>query len=252
MLAAFGAFVYGSLQQGLLTQVDTSLALSASQAAAAVNIENNQINFQDSVPEDSGLSGLPGRAFTLRIIDLTGAVRQSVGPYQALPVDPTNLAAAQQLRAAYATVRSPSDGVLVRLYTAPILDNEHLVAFIQVAQTLAPVQDTLNRLLAALLAGGSVLIVAAGLGGYWLAARALKPIDTITQTARRISADDLSARLNLPGVDDEVGRLAATFDAMLARLDDAFRRQRQFTADASHELRTPLAAMQAILSVMRT
>ena len=252
MLAAFGAFVYGSLQQGLLTQVDTSLALSASQAAAAVNIENNQINFQDSVPEDSGLSGLPGRAFTLRIIDLTGAVRQSVGPYQALPVDPTNLAAAQQLRAAYATVRSPSDGVLVRLYTAPILDNEHLVAFIQVAQTLAPVQDTLNRLLAALLAGGSVLIVAAGLGGYWLAARGLKPIDTITQTARRISAEDLSARLNLPGVDDEVGRLAATFDAMLARLDDAFRRQRQFTADASHELRTPLAAMQAILSVMRT
>jgi signal transduction histidine kinase len=57
----------------------------------------------------------------------------------------------------------------------------------------------------------------------------------------------LSARLSLPETDDEVGRLVATFDSMLARLDDAFRRERQFTADASHELRTPLSAMQTII-----
>jgi hypothetical protein len=56
-------------------------------------------------------------------------------------------------------------------------------------------------------------------------------------TARRISAEELSARLNLPATDDEVGRLAATFDAMLARLDESFRREHQFIADASHELR---------------
>jgi heavy metal sensor kinase len=112
------------------------------------------------------------------------------------------------------------------------------------------VQDTLNRLLAALLIGVPLLAVVAGLGGYWLAARALAPIDRITVTARRISAKDLSARLNLPATDDEVGRLAATFDGMLARLDASFRRERQFTADASHELRTPLAAMQAIVSTV--
>jgi signal transduction histidine kinase len=87
----------------------------------------------------------------------------------------------------------------------------------------------------------------AGGGGYFLAARALAPIDKITGTARNMSPDDLSTRLNLPETGDEVGRLAATFDSMLARLDAAFQRERQFTADASHELRTPLAAMQTII-----
>jgi signal transduction histidine kinase len=73
----------------------------------------------------------------------------------------------------------------------------------------------------------------------------------MTRTARRISAEDLSERIQLPATDDEVGRLAVTFDEMLARLDESFRRERQFTADASHELRTPLAVMQTILSVIR-
>ena len=77
-------------------------------------------------------------------------------------------------------------------------------------------------------------------------------MDAITKTARKISAEDLSARLNLPKNGDELGRLAATFDGMLTRLDDSFRRERQFTADASHELRTPLAAMQTIIGVTRS
>ena len=83
------------------------------------------------------------------------------------------------------------------------------------------------------------LLLCAG-GGYWLAARALRPIQAITRTAREIGATDLSKRLNLHG-HDEMGQLAATVDHMLERLEAAFARQRQFTADASHELRTPLA-----------
>jgi heavy metal sensor kinase len=79
--------------------------------------------------------------------------------------------------------------------------------------------------------------------GLFLAGRALDPIDRITRTADQIGAENLSRRLDLPPSADEVGRLAATFDRMLDRLDRAFRRQRQFTADASHELRTPLAML---------
>ena len=87
--------------------------------------------------------------------------------------------------------------------------------------------------------------------GYFLARHALKPVETITKTARLISGQDLSARLGLSGVDDEVGRLAETFDEMLERLEQSFQRERRFAADASHELRTPLAAMEAILGVVR-
>jgi heavy metal sensor kinase len=89
-----------------------------------------------------------------------------------------------------------------------------------------------------------VTLAVASLGGIFLAGRALSPIDRLTRLARRISAEDLSQRLDLRLPDDEVGRLARTFDEMIARLEDAFQRQRQFTADASHELRTPLTAIK--------
>jgi heavy metal sensor kinase len=89
----------------------------------------------------------------------------------------------------------------------------------------------------------------AAFGGWFIADRALRPIDAITRQAQRISEQDLHRRLNLDLPEDEVGRLARTFDAMLARLDAAFQRQRQFTADASHELRTPLTVMKTNIGV---
>ena len=90
------------------------------------------------------------------------------------------------------------------------------------------------------LVGGSLLTIAIALaGGFWLADRAMRPVKTITQAARTIGETDLSRRINSQSK-DELGELANTFDAMLARLQAAFERQRQFVADASHELRTPL------------
>ncbi|MCB9136483.1 MAG: HAMP domain-containing protein [Anaerolineales bacterium] len=89
---------------------------------------------------------------------------------------------------------------------------------------------------------GLTLLVAFG-GGYWLADQAMRPVQTITRTARDLGEHDLNRRLNLTRT-DELGELAATFDGMLARLQAAFERQRQFTADASHELRTPLTIIE--------
>ena len=96
-----------------------------------------------------------------------------------------------------------------------------------------------SRLLFTLVAGSLVTLIIALLGGFWLADRAMRPVHTITQAARTIGETDLSRRLNMKGK-DELGELATTFDGMLARLQAAFERQRQFVADASHELRTPL------------
>src|SRR6266566_250442 len=86
---------------------------------------------------------------------------------------------------------------------------------------------------------GTLALLVAAIGGYWLAGKALRPVKRITQMAREINATDLRRRLHLKRR-DEFGELAATFDQMLARLEAAFKRQTQFTADASHELRTPL------------
>jgi signal transduction histidine kinase len=101
----------------------------------------------------------------------------------------------------------------------------------------------LPRLALALLAVfGGTLVLAFG-GGFWLADRAMRPVQIITRTAQDIGEHDLNRRLNL-GRSDEIGELAATFDRMLARLQAAFDRQRQFTADASHEFRTPLTIIE--------
>ncbi len=101
----------------------------------------------------------------------------------------------------------------------------------------------LPRLAVALVAVfGLTLLIAFG-GGYWLADQAMRPVQTITRTARDLGEHDLNRRLNLHRP-DELGELAATFDGMLARLQAAFERQRQFTADASHELRTPLTIIE--------
>jgi signal transduction histidine kinase len=94
----------------------------------------------------------------------------------------------------------------------------------------------------------AVTIAAAGLG--WLVAgRALRPVRSLTEAARRASELRLGQRLALTGPDDELKELADTFDVMLERLDAAFTSQKRFVANAAHELRTPLTAMRTAIEV---
>lgn len=139
----------------------------------------------------------------------------------------------------------------VRLFSEPIMFEGQQMAIVQAAQVLNDVERVLGQLLFALALAVPLMTIFAATGSYLLVTRTLRPIDRMTHTARAISSGDLSARLNLSKTDDEVGRLAATFDDMLDRLEASFERERRFLADASHELRTPITAMQAILGVMR-
>jgi signal transduction histidine kinase len=103
-----------------------------------------------------------------------------------------------------------------------------------------------------LIAAGIALATAAGLSlavGWLVAGRFLRPLRTITETAKEISATNLHERLNLAGPDDELKELGDTFDELLARLERSFAFERQFVANASHELRTPLAGMRTSLDV---
>lgn len=131
------------------------------------------------------------------------------------------------------------------------MSQDRVIAIMQIGLSLTLSSDTLEQLQTILLVSIPLLVCIVALGGYLLSAHALAPIDTITQTAQHISAHDLHQRLNLQSTDDEVGRLASTFDMMLDRLEASFQRERQFTADASHELRTPLTAIQTVISVLR-
>jgi heavy metal sensor kinase len=120
---------------------------------------------------------------------------------------------------------------------------------IQVAAPLRDLQQGLREAAWVLLPMFPIMLALAAAGGYWLARRALAPVDAITQTARSLSADNLSARLSVPRTRDEIERLSTTLNEMLERLEAAFRRVSRFTADASHELRTPLAVMRTTAEV---
>ena len=131
----------------------------------------------------------------------------------------------------------------MRVLSLPITHDGQIIGALQIGISLEDLHGTMRTLLKVLLLLAPAMLLIASGGGWFLATRALTPIDRLTRTAQRISAEDLSQRINLRGADDEVGRLAHTFDAMLARLQSAFEQQRRFTADASHELRTPLTAI---------
>jgi len=109
--------------------------------------------------------------------------------------------------------------------------------------------DTLRAMLIASLVALGVIGAAAGGFGWLLAGRALRPLQDITATARRVADRSLHQRIALDGPDDEIKALADTFDAMLERLDRAFDSQRRFVANASHELRTPLTINRTLIEV---
>ena len=85
--------------------------------------------------------------------------------------------------------------------------------------------------------------------GWLIAGRFLRPLRTITTTARDISASNLSRRLSITGRDDEFAELGETLDDLFARLEASFQAQRHFVANASHELRTPLTAERTLLQL---
>lgn len=91
---------------------------------------------------------------------------------------------------------------------------------------------------------GPIAILVACVGGSFLASRALAPIELITQTAERISAEKLTERLNVARSDDELGRLSTTLNRMFDRLEESIGEMRRFTADAAHELRSPLTVIR--------
>nr|WP_318784656.1 HAMP domain-containing sensor histidine kinase [Actinomadura algeriensis] len=144
---------------------------------------------------------------------------------------------------------------VVSILVANILSNVQVIGLGIVTQEQAEalqrqfVEQTMQQLV------GRSLVALAGVGiitlvlGWFVADRALSPLQRVTATARRLSAGTLHERIALKGPEDEIKELADTFDEMLERLGQAFDSQRRFVANASHELRTPLAINRTLLEV---
>ena len=144
-------------------------------------------------------------------------------------------------------------GSSLRVYSAPVyLSNGEFLAYIQVAESTDPMSQTMKQLTTILIAGTLVGTILAAGAAWLIADAAMRPLRRMAATARAIGgAGDLSERIDSPHTNDEVERLAETFNAMLDRLEVAFDSHRQFVADASHELRTPLTALRGNTDILQ-
>jgi signal transduction histidine kinase len=142
----------------------------------------------------------------------------------------------QDSQQARATPGEPGNGL-----PAPASELPHVKA-------TAKASDLRELLVVSCIVMGAAVALSVGLG-WFVAGRVLRPIRTISTSVRRISEDNLHARLDAAGPDDELKELSDTFDQLLQRLETAFQAQRQFAANASHELRTPLTLERTLLEV---
>ena len=139
-------------------------------------------------------------------------------------------------------------GVPVRVLAERVQPRDETY-YVQLATPLVVPYIAVDRFRKLMLALIPFMVLAASGGGYWLSRRALAPVDEITQDARSITFQNISCRLQVPDTKDELHRLAVTLNEMMERLELAFQRITQFTADASHELRTPIALIRATAEV---
>lgn len=187
----------------------------------------------------------------IQIMDSNGTIQarsENLGS-QSLQIEPEVLNANRRQEPVLYT--SDSGDQDVRVLSAPIVFNENLIAFVQVAEPLGPLERTLGELRRNLISGGILATVVAGFGAWLVGGAAMRPLSRMAGTARTVGrTGDLSRRLEPPRTGDQAQLLAETFNDMLARLEETFNAQRRFVADASHELRTPLTALRANSDIM--
>ncbi len=137
-----------------------------------------------------------------------------------------------------------------RMYVLPIQQGG-IVSYVEALTPLGRLDASIQAFRITLPILGLTSLVAALVGSWAIAGRALRPVARMTQTAQTITvSQDLTRRIDMPAHRDELGRLAATFNEMLASIETAYHTQQRFVADASHELRAPLTAIQGNLELL--
>ncbi len=244
VLLLFGVGFYAALARSLYRGVDQKL-LALAEVVAESSVRNflrpGYTNFARLLEE---FFGVPAAGQFIQVLDPSGKVgaRSQNLILRNLPVSREALRRAVHGERVFETVSDPH--APLRVLTYPVIVRGRVRNVVQVATSLESVVTTLRQVLLALAVGIPLTLFLVLWGGWFLAGRALRPLDGLVASLRRLDADRLAARLPEDEGTEEVRELARSINGLLHRLADAFRRVREFTADASHELRTPLTVLR--------
>ncbi len=245
VLVVFGFAIYIYLSYSLLNIIDTSLT-----DQAEILVHNYQASQQQTFSQSLNIS-TDARIVPqfVQFIDAKGQVVDEIQDTERTPI-PVNISSLPADKPKIETLKLNSSEE-IRIITWPLYlaDNKTIDLYIRVGQSLAVLQTAQKKLLTLLVSVLLVTLLVASLGGLFLANKALTPIANLSQAVKRISANNLQEQVKVPKSNDEISQLANLFNEMLSRLEKAFEREHQFTADASHELRTPLAIIRSELEI---
>ncbi len=249
ILCSFSTFLYLILSQSLHQDMDSKIKSIADFIAASYSSPFAKYgrNLDKLIEEATGER--PTGKF-IQVLDAKGRIglkSGSLGRFQ-LPISRQASRNAAQGRLTFETNRTIAAWP-IRIVTVPIVEGPRITNIVQVASSLEDVEKALKTLLLILSITIPSLLAVASVGGHFLANRALRPVDDVANTARAITSHNLNKRIRIKKTKDEIGRLAETFNEMISRLDESFRKTRQFSADASHELKTPLTVLKGEIEV---
>ncbi|SOD72792.1 hypothetical protein SAMN05892883_2129 [Jatrophihabitans sp. GAS493] len=243
LLGGAGLIFLTTLHSGLQNSLDNSLRSRSDELAAEVNSDG-------TVRSDltSGRITLGDNTYG-QVLGSDGAVLQSVDELQHSLLSAQQLAEAKSGARFFDVLVNSTHGghhQEVRVLAAPVGSGGTVVA---VGLSRDIVDEAVERAGKQLLLLGFIVLLIAAPGSWFLAGSALAPVERMRRQAAELQANDAGGGLTVPETRDEIGRLATTMNALLARLHDALERERAFVADAGHELRTPLTVLRGELEL---
>jgi heavy metal sensor kinase len=249
--------IYWIVRENILARTDAGLVELSNSFLATLDAELSSAPAAEGVADAARQSMLehqyPGHSFAVLTssgdllvssAELPSAVQQSRGegkPAITPPILESCLASLATPQKSFRNVPARHGGA--RCYARIFFSAQKSYRLVIVA-SLHPENALLENIRIALGWLIPLAIILASAGGYFLARKSLAPVADMSARADRIGESTIHDRLRIQNPADELGRLAATFNRLLDRLDLAFERQRRFIADASHELRTPIAILQ--------